>query len=67
MVSLSTAGASRLQAQIGEAVAEIAEMDFPERWPTLIDVSVAVIHKSILRYAYAIHQSRTGTRWRSFT
>jgi exportin-2 (importin alpha re-exporter) len=39
MVSLSTTGASRLQSQIGEAVAEIAELDFPERWPTLIDVS----------------------------
>jgi len=39
MVSLSTSGASRLQAQIGEAVAEIAELDFPERWPTLVDVS----------------------------
>lgn len=39
MVSLSTTGASRLQSQIGEAVAEIAELDFPEQWPNLIDVS----------------------------
>lgn len=39
MVSLSTTGAPRLQSQIGEAVAEIAELDFPERWPNLIDVS----------------------------
>lgn len=43
MVSLSTPGgpAARLQSQIGEAVAEIASVDFPERWPNLLDVSTA--------------------------
>jgi hypothetical protein len=41
MVSLSTPGgpAAKLQSQIGEAVAEIASVDFPERWPNLLDVS----------------------------
>lgn len=41
MVSLSTPGgpAAKLQSQIGEAVDEIASVDFPERWPNLLDVS----------------------------
>ncbi len=38
MVALSAAGAQRLQSQVGEAVAEIANADFPARWPTLVDV-----------------------------
>ncbi|KAJ9118399.1 hypothetical protein QFC24_006228 [Naganishia onofrii] len=39
MVSLSTPGgpAAKLQSQIGEAVAEIASVDFPEQWPNLLD------------------------------
>jgi hypothetical protein len=39
MVSLSTPALSRLQAQVGEAVAEVAGVDFPDRWEGLIDVS----------------------------
>jgi hypothetical protein len=50
MVSLSTPGgpAARLQSQIGEAVAEIASVDFPERWPNLLDVSDFVLGEGIV-------------------
>ena len=37
MISLSSEPA--LQVQIGEAIAIMAEADFPEQWETLIDVS----------------------------
>lgn len=40
MVSLSTSESSRLQAQLGEAVSEVASYDFPEKWPTLVTVSL---------------------------
>jgi hypothetical protein len=50
MVSLSTPGgpAARLQSQIGEAVAEIASVDFPERWPNLLDVSGFLVHVEVV-------------------
>jgi exportin-2 (importin alpha re-exporter) len=49
MVSLSTPGgpAAKLQSQIGEAVAEIASVDFPEQWPNLLDVST---HSPIVQH-----------------
>jgi exportin-2 (importin alpha re-exporter) len=39
MISLGTPQTARLQSQIGEALSYIASIDFPEQWPTLIDVS----------------------------
>jgi hypothetical protein len=50
MVSLSTPGgpAARLQSQIGEAVAEIASVDFPERWPNLLDVSDFLVRVGVV-------------------
>lgn len=67
MVSLSNTGATRLQSQIGEAVAEIAELDFPERWPTLIEDLVNslsaenfTINNGVLTTAHSIFK-----RWRA--
>ncbi|GHJ89066.1 hypothetical protein NliqN6_5468 [Naganishia liquefaciens] len=69
MVSLSTPGgsAARLQSQIGEAVAEIASVDFPERWPNLLDDMVNslspdnfTINNGVLTTAHSIFK-----QWRS--
>jgi exportin-2 (importin alpha re-exporter) len=38
MISLSGASDKAIRAQIAESVSLIAELDFPERWPDLIDV-----------------------------
>lgn len=57
---------NNLQVQIGEAVSIIADSDFPERWPTLIDDLVAklseddmVTNKGVLTVAHSIFK-----RWR---
>ncbi|KAI5449860.1 importin-alpha export receptor [Naganishia albida] len=69
MVSLSTPGgpAAKLQSQIGEAVAEIASVDFPERWPNLLDDMVNslspdnfTINNGVLTTAHSIFK-----QWRS--
>lgn len=39
MISLAKPETSTLQVLIGDALATIAGYDFPERWPTLVDVS----------------------------
>ncbi len=38
MIALSGASDKAIRAQIAESVSLIAELDFPERWPDLIDV-----------------------------
>ena len=38
MIALSGASDKAIRAQIAESVSFIAELDFPERWPDLIDV-----------------------------
>lgn len=38
MLHLSAPGDKTLRAQVAESVSLIAELDFPERWPDLIDV-----------------------------
>lgn len=43
MISLAKPETSQLQVLIGDALATIAGYDFPERWPTLVDVSGAGI------------------------
>ncbi|KAL3232393.1 Importin alpha re-exporter [Nakaseomyces bracarensis] len=55
-----------LQVQIGEAISVIADSDFPERWPTLLDDLVSklsptdmVTNKGVLSVAHSIFK-----RWR---
>lgn len=55
-----------LQVQLGETISLIAELDFPQRWPNLIDDLVAklspddfVLNKSILLVAHSIFK-----KWR---
>ncbi|AAS53644.2 AFR273Wp [Eremothecium gossypii ATCC 10895] len=57
---------SHLQVQIGESIAVIADSDFPERWPTLLDDLVdklsaedMVTNKGVLTVAHSIFK-----RWR---
>ena len=38
MIALSGTNEKAIRAQIAESVSLIAELDFPERWPDLIDV-----------------------------
>ena len=38
MIALSGPNEKTIRAQIAESVSLIAELDFPERWPDLIDV-----------------------------
>ena len=38
MIALSASNEKAIRAQIAESVSLIAELDFPERWPDLIDV-----------------------------
>jgi hypothetical protein len=38
MIALSGSSEKAIRAQIAESVSLIAELDFPERWPDLIDV-----------------------------
>jgi hypothetical protein len=38
MIALSAPNEKPIRAQIAESVSLIAELDFPERWPDLIDV-----------------------------
>lgn len=38
MISLAKPETSTLQVLIGDALATIAGYDFPDRWPTLVDV-----------------------------
>jgi hypothetical protein len=38
MIALSGANEKAIRAQIAESVSLIAELDFPDRWPNLIDV-----------------------------
>lgn len=37
----------RIRAQMAESIALIAELDFPEKWPTLIDVSLYCLSRSL--------------------
>lgn len=39
MLALSNPSDKVIRAQVAEAVSLIAELDFPEKWPDLIDVS----------------------------
>ena len=38
MIVLSSTSDKAIRAQIAESVSLIAELDFPDRWPDLIDV-----------------------------
>jgi exportin-2 (importin alpha re-exporter) len=38
MIALSGTNEKAIRAQIAESVSLVAELDFPERWPDLIDV-----------------------------
>ncbi|ORY84121.1 putative importin-alpha export receptor [Leucosporidium creatinivorum] len=65
MISLSSEPA--LQVQIGEAIAIMAESDFPEQWESLIDQLVQplsptdyVVNNAVLQTAHSIFR-----RWRS--
>jgi exportin-2 (importin alpha re-exporter) len=39
MLALSSPSEKAIRAQVADAVSLIAELDFPVKWPTLIDVS----------------------------
>ena len=39
MISLATPQTALLQKQVGEALAMVAEQDFPDQWEGLVDVS----------------------------
>lgn len=41
MIALGNPATAKLQAQIGEGLATIAEKDFPEEWEGLVDVSAS--------------------------
>lgn len=38
MIALSGPNEKTIRAQVAESVSLIAELDFPERWPDLVDV-----------------------------
>ncbi|KDE04885.1 hypothetical protein MVLG_04744 [Microbotryum lychnidis-dioicae p1A1 Lamole] len=66
-IMISLANAPALQVQIGEAIAIMAEADFPDRWENLIDQLVQsltpndfVVNIAVLRTAHSIFR-----RWRS--
>ena len=42
MIALGTPATALLQAQVGEGLATIAEIDFPDQWNGLVDVSAAL-------------------------
>ncbi|KAI0262819.1 Cse1-domain-containing protein [Gloeopeniophorella convolvens] len=69
MIALSGASDKAIRAQIAEAVSLIAELDFPERWPDLIDQLVQSLSSTdfnvnlgVLETAHSIFRS-----WRSQT
>ena len=39
MITLSSPSDKSIRAQVAEAVSLVAELDFPERWTNLMDVS----------------------------
>lgn len=43
MIRLADPTEKQIRIQIAESVSLIAELDFPEKWPDLIDVSLGVI------------------------
>ncbi|SCZ88440.1 BZ3500_MvSof-1268-A1-R1_Chr2-1g04412 [Microbotryum saponariae] len=66
-IMISLANAPALQVQIGEAIAIMAEADFPDRWENLIDQLVQsltpndfVVNNAVLQTAHSIFR-----RWRS--
>jgi hypothetical protein len=46
MLALSNPADKAIRAQVAEAVSLIAELDFPDRWTDLIDVSAKVAYTS---------------------
>ncbi|KAJ8473968.1 hypothetical protein ONZ45_g16104 [Pleurotus djamor] len=67
MLALSGPGDKALRAQLAEAISLIAELDFPEKWPTLIDQLVSSlspteynINLGVLETAHSIFR-----QWRS--
>ncbi|CAD6568832.1 MAG: importin-alpha export receptor [Tremellales sp. Tagirdzhanova-0007] len=67
MIALGNPPTSRLQAQIGEGLATVAEKDFPDEWGGLVDELVAslspdnfVINNGVLATAHSIFK-----RWRA--
>ncbi|GAA6039444.1 hypothetical protein JCM8097_009549 [Rhodosporidiobolus ruineniae] len=66
-VMISLSGEPALQVQIGEAIAVMAEADFPEEWDTLIDQLTShltpdnfVVNNAVLQTAHSIFRG-----WRS--
>ena len=49
MIALSGPNEKPIRAQVAESVSLIAELDFPERWPDLIDVR----HWSMLPHTHS--------------
>jgi len=47
MLRLSNPADKTIRVQIAESVSLIAQLDFPEQWPDLIDVSPVVSHLRI--------------------
>ncbi|KAI0296781.1 armadillo-type protein [Multifurca ochricompacta] len=67
MIALSNANEKAIRAQIAESVSLIAELDFPEKWPDLIDQLIQSLSSSdfhtnlgVLETAHSIFRS-----WRS--
>jgi hypothetical protein len=48
MISLSSPGDKTLRAQVAESVSIVAEHDFPQNWPELIDVRFEYLDISFL-------------------
>jgi exportin-2 (importin alpha re-exporter) len=68
MIALSGPSEKAIRAQIAESVSLIAELDFPERWPDLIDVrqqSTPVVLPSIHSHVPPI-ATRPISQWRRF-
>ncbi|KAF8583471.1 Cse1-domain-containing protein [Ramaria rubella] len=67
MIALSTPTDKSLRAQIAESVSVVAEHDFPQKWPELIDQLVASL--STIDYAVSLGVLETAhsifSRWRS--
>ena len=45
MIALGSKETTMIQAQIGEGLSTIAEMDFPDQWEGLVDVSLWISNK----------------------
>lgn len=55
MIALSNASDKAMRAQVAESVSIIAGVDFPDKWPDLVDVSTIQIGRGSLEVSPGGH------------